>query len=92
MPLGEPWPSLGLRLGRPSTSTMLSLWAASGAVDGAKVKVFSSLTLVGLQMSGLVPIEQNNIRRVARLVPAACSGRRRSIDANGSSNKPAPAP
>jgi hypothetical protein len=40
----------------------------------------------------LVPIEQNNISRVARLVPAARSGRRRSIDANGNSNMPAPAP
>src|SRR5688572_30284460 len=48
--------------------------ASSGDVLSASTKSFSALTLVGVQIDGVVPIVQNSSTRLAGPPPAACAG------------------
>ena len=67
--------------------------AASGSVLALNVKLFSPETDVGVQMSGFVPIVQNNSRRLACFgVALRAVGRSHRSDTNGESNNPAPVP
>src|SRR5262252_2639867 len=86
---GQPWPSVGLPLDRPSTRTMFSRIASSGWVPGPKVVMSSPETAVGDQTSGCVPIVQKNRTRLTR--PVARAGLPSSSDRNGAAIRPAPA-
>src|SRR6185295_11103609 len=90
MPSGDPWASLMLPVGIPSTSTMLSRIAASGSVLLLKVVMVSPDTAVGVHRSGLVPMVQNSTRRLTCLLDAAWARRSAPILRNGDRSSPAP--
>src|SRR6187431_1203311 len=64
--------------------------ALSGCVIALQALIASPAT-VGVQLSGLVPIVQNTIKRLACLVVAALVLPALSMEMNGASKMPAPA-
>ena len=65
-----PWPSFGLPLGIPSTSTTFAFIADSGWVIALQVLIVSPEMPVGVHSDGFVPIVQKSSTRFACL-PAA---------------------